>query len=56
MGLLGWALTFFVVALVAGLLGFTGVARGAQGIARALFGLFLVLFLVMLLLELLGAA
>lgn len=56
MSLLGWAFTFLVVALVAALFGFTGVAAGAMGIARILFGLFLLIFVVLLVLALLGCA
>jgi uncharacterized membrane protein YtjA (UPF0391 family) len=44
--MLYYALVFFVVALVAGLLGFGAVAFAAAGIARILFFIFLVLFLV----------
>ncbi len=39
--MLRWALIFFVVSLVAGALGFTGVSVGAARVARVLFGLFL---------------
>lgn len=46
--MLGWALTFFIVALIAGVLGFTGIAGAAVGIAEILFFAFLVLFAVML--------
>lgn len=46
--MLSWALTFFVVALIAGLLGFGGVAGEAAWIAHVLFVVFLVLFLVSL--------
>jgi uncharacterized membrane protein YtjA (UPF0391 family) len=46
--MLRWALTFFVVALIAAVLGFTGVALAAAGIAKILFYLFLILFLVTL--------
>jgi uncharacterized membrane protein YtjA (UPF0391 family) len=42
--MLGWAFTFLVVAIVAGVLGFGGVATGSAGIAKGLFILFLVLF------------
>jgi len=45
---LRWTLIFLVIALVAGLFGFGGVASAAAGIAKVLFGLFLVLFLVSL--------
>ena len=44
--MLGWALTFLVVALVAGVLGFTTVAGAAIEIAKILFVVFLVLILV----------
>jgi uncharacterized membrane protein YtjA (UPF0391 family) len=46
--MLYWTLIFLVLALVAGLFGFGGVASAAAGIAKVLFGLFLVLFLVSL--------
>ncbi|EGJ12512.1 MULTISPECIES: DUF1328 family protein [Rubrivivax] len=39
------AVVFFVIALVAGALGFTGVAVGAAQVAQLLFVLFLVLAL-----------
>jgi uncharacterized membrane protein YtjA (UPF0391 family) len=44
--MLGWALTFLVVALIAAVLGFTTIAGAAMGIAKILFYVFLVLFLV----------
>ncbi len=50
--MLRWALIFFVVALVAGLFGFTGISVAAAGIAKILFYVFLVIFLVTLLLGL----
>ncbi|HEY0648691.1 DUF1328 domain-containing protein [Phenylobacterium sp.] len=50
--MLGWALTFLVVALIAGVLGFTSVAGAAMGIAKILFFVFLVLFVVSLVLHL----
>jgi uncharacterized membrane protein YtjA (UPF0391 family) len=46
--MLRWALAFFVVALVAAVFGFLGIAVAAAGIARILFFIFLVLFLVSL--------
>jgi uncharacterized membrane protein YtjA (UPF0391 family) len=46
--MLRWALGFFIVALVAALLGFTGISLAAAGIAKILFYLFLILFLVTL--------
>jgi uncharacterized membrane protein YtjA (UPF0391 family) len=46
--MLNWSISFFVLALVAALFGFTGIAAGSMGIARVLFFLFLVLFVVSL--------
>lgn len=44
--MLRWALVFLVLALVAGLLGFTGVAGESMYIAKILFFVFLVVFVV----------
>jgi len=46
--MLGWALTFLVIALIAAALGFGGVAGTASSIAQVLFFVFLVLFLISL--------
>lgn len=46
--MLRYAVIFLVIALVAALLGFTGIAAGAVEIARVLFFVFLVLFVVSL--------
>lgn len=46
--MLHYAVVFFVIALVAALLGFTGIAAGAVEIAKVLFFIFIVLFLVSL--------
>jgi uncharacterized membrane protein YtjA (UPF0391 family) len=46
--MLRWALIFLVIALVAGALGFTGVAGASIAIAKTLFYIFLVVFLVLL--------
>jgi uncharacterized membrane protein YtjA (UPF0391 family) len=46
--MLYWALMFFLVALVAAVLGFGGISIAAAGIAKILFFVFLVLFLVSL--------
>jgi len=46
--MLGWALTFLVVALIAALFGFGGIAIASAGIAKILFFVFLVLFAVSL--------
>ena len=48
--MLKWALIFLAVSLVAGALGFTGVASGAKTIAKILFGLFLLAFILLFLL------
>jgi uncharacterized membrane protein YtjA (UPF0391 family) len=47
--MLKWALIFLVIALIAGLLGFTGIAGTSMAIAKTLFFVFLVIFLVLLL-------
>jgi len=41
-----WALIFLIIALVAALFGFTGIAAAAPGIAKLLFFLFLVICLI----------
>jgi uncharacterized membrane protein YtjA (UPF0391 family) len=46
--MLSWALTFLVIALIAGVLGFGGIYVAAAGIAKILFFVFLVLFVVSL--------
>jgi uncharacterized membrane protein YtjA (UPF0391 family) len=50
--MLRFAILFLIMGLVAGLLGFTGIAGASFAIARLLFGLFLVIFLVLLVLGL----
>jgi uncharacterized membrane protein YtjA (UPF0391 family) len=44
--MLGWALTFLVIALIAAALGFGGIAGTSAGIAQILFFIFIVLFVV----------
>lgn len=46
--MLRWALAFFVIAIIAAVFGFAGIAVAAAGIAKLLFYLFLILFLVAL--------
>ncbi|MFY9754178.1 MAG: DUF1328 family protein [Candidatus Acidiferrales bacterium] len=46
--MLRWALAFFIVAVIAAVLGFGGIAVAAAGIAKLLFYIFVVLFLVAL--------
>ncbi len=48
--MLKWALIMAIVALVAGLFGFTDLAAASAGVAKFLFGLFLVLCLIFLVL------
>ncbi len=47
--MLSWSVFFLIIALAAALLGFSTIAGTAAGIAKMLFGVFLVLFLVSLL-------
>lgn len=47
--LLNWAITFFMIAIVAALFGFGGIGGGVADLAQMLFVLFLVLFAVSLL-------
>jgi uncharacterized membrane protein YtjA (UPF0391 family) len=54
MGLLGWALIFLIVALIAAAFGFGGIASASAGIAKVLFFIFIVVFLVLLISALLG--
>ncbi len=46
--MLGWAIFFFIVALIAGLLGFGFVGGMAYGAAKICFFVFLVLFIIAL--------
>ncbi len=46
--MLGWSITFFVIAIIAGVLGFTGIAAATAEIAKILFFIFLVLFVLSL--------
>jgi uncharacterized membrane protein YtjA (UPF0391 family) len=43
--MLKWAVIFLIIALVAAVFGFTDIAAASAGIAKILFGIFLVLFL-----------
>ena len=43
--MLKWAFVFLLIAIIAGIFGFTGVEAAASTIAQWLFGIFLVLFL-----------
>ena len=44
--MLRWSLAFFLVAITAGVLGFSGIAAGASEVARFCFFLFIVFFAV----------
>ena len=44
--MLGWALTFFILAIVAAAFGFGGIAGASAGIAQILFFVFLALLIV----------
>jgi|HubBroStandDraft_2_1064218.scaffolds.fasta_scaffold1096943_2 uncharacterized membrane protein YtjA (UPF0391 family) len=46
--MLRWALIFLVIGLIAGVLGFTGVAGTSIAIAKILFFIFLAIFLVLM--------
>ena len=41
--MLGWAVTFLIIALIAAVLGFGGIAAASAGIAKILFFVFLVM-------------
>jgi uncharacterized membrane protein YtjA (UPF0391 family) len=43
--MLSWSVFFWIIALAAALLGFSTLAGAAAGIAKILFGVFLVLFM-----------
>jgi len=43
-----WAIIFFIVSLVAGFFGFSGVAEGSRTIAKILFYIALAIFLIVL--------
>jgi uncharacterized membrane protein YtjA (UPF0391 family) len=46
--MLKWAIIFFLISLVAGVFGFTGVASGAASISRVLFFIAITIFLIVL--------
>lgn len=46
--MLGWALTFLIIAIIAAAFGFGGIAVAATGIAKILFFLFLLMFVIVL--------
>ncbi|MEI6562870.1 MAG: DUF1328 domain-containing protein [bacterium] len=46
--MLRWAVTFFIIAIIAAVFGFGGIAAAATDMARILFFIFLVLFVLAL--------
>lgn len=46
--MLTWSVLFLIIAIIAALFGFTGIAGTAVGIAKVLFFVFLVLFVISL--------
>ena len=47
--MLRWAAIFFIIAIIAGIFGFGGIAEGAADIAKVLFFIFIVGFVIVLL-------
>jgi uncharacterized membrane protein YtjA (UPF0391 family) len=43
--MLKWAVVFLLIAIIAGIFGFTGIEAASATIAKVLFGIFLMLFL-----------
>ncbi|MAY27676.1 MAG: DUF1328 domain-containing protein [Aurantimonas sp.] len=46
--MLGWAVTFLIIALIAAVLGFGGIAGTAMGIAKIIFFVAIILFVLSL--------
>lgn len=46
--MLRWALIFFIVSIIAGVFGFTGISNATEDIAQVLFYIFISIFVVML--------
>lgn len=46
--MLRWTISFLIIALIAGLFGFGGIAEGAASIAKILFCIFIALFVLSL--------
>jgi uncharacterized membrane protein YtjA (UPF0391 family) len=49
--MLSWAVTFFIISIIAAVFGFSGIAATTAGIAQILFFLFLGLFVISLLMH-----
>jgi uncharacterized membrane protein YtjA (UPF0391 family) len=43
--MLKWAVVFLIIAIIAGIFGFTGIEAASATIAKVLFGIFLFLFI-----------
>lgn len=54
--MLYWALVFFLVAIVAAVFGFGGIASASAGIAQILFFIFVALFVIALVMNVLRSA
>lgn len=54
--MLRYALSFFVIAIIAGVLGFGGIAAGAVSIAKMLFYVFVILTVISFLMHILRKA
>jgi uncharacterized membrane protein YtjA (UPF0391 family) len=52
--MLTWAIVALLVAIIAGALGFTGVAKGAATIAKVIFGIFLIMAVLLFVMVLAG--
>ena len=52
--MLKYAIVFAIISLIAGALGFGGIAAGPAGIAKVLFGVFLILTVIFVVLAALG--
>ena len=48
LAMLGWAITFFIIAIIAAVFGFGGIAGAATGIAQFLFFVFVALLVISL--------
>src|SRR5260370_24065665 len=49
--MLGWALAFLLIAILAAVFGFTGIAAASASVAKFIFFIFLVIFLVTLIMS-----
>ncbi|MEL6360984.1 MAG: DUF1328 domain-containing protein [Pseudomonadota bacterium] len=54
--MLYWAITFFVVAIIAAVFGFGGIASASAGIAQILFFIFVALFVLAIVVNLVRSA